>query len=259
MHDFDGLAIVGLLVLTGFFTGILNMVAAGGSALVIPLLVALGLPPVLANTTNHVPALVGFASGAWKFHRLRVMPWRDGFRLAIPMTIGSLAGTYTASIVDDDVTQYVVVTSLVLTLALALAKPERWSSTSVSSGADLASNPWMWPFSVALGFWGGLVVVGAGGLLLALLVVILNRRISEANALKSLSLGLSLLPAVVLLAWRQDIVWSWAVPLSIGSIAGSIVGARLTLHPNVGVWAFRILLVVISGELVLEVWAMFRS
>jgi hypothetical protein len=259
MHGSNDLAVVVLLVLTGFLTGILNMVAAGGSALVIPLLVTLGLPPGLANTTNHVPAVVGFASGAWKFHRLRVMPWADGFRLAIPMTIGSLAGTYTASVVNDDVTRYVVVASLVLTLALALAKPERWTSASASSGAGAPSSPWMVTFGVALGFWAGLVVVGAGGLLLVTLVVIFNRRIAEANALKSLSLGLALLPAVALLAWRRDIVWSWAVPLSVGSIAGSMVGARLALHPSVGSWAFRILLVVISGELVLEVLTLLRQ
>jgi hypothetical protein len=35
MCGFVDIAIVGLLVITGFFTGILNMVAAGGSALVI--------------------------------------------------------------------------------------------------------------------------------------------------------------------------------------------------------------------------------
>lgn len=40
------------LVLLGFASGFINMFAGGGSMLVVPFLIFLGLPPHVANTTN---------------------------------------------------------------------------------------------------------------------------------------------------------------------------------------------------------------
>ena len=42
------------LVLLGFASGFINMFAGGGSMLVVPFLIFLGLPPHVANATNRV-------------------------------------------------------------------------------------------------------------------------------------------------------------------------------------------------------------
>ena len=46
------------LVLLGFASGFINMFAGGGSMLVVPFLIFLGLPPHVANATNRVAILL---------------------------------------------------------------------------------------------------------------------------------------------------------------------------------------------------------
>ena len=56
-----------LLVVAGVLSGMVNALAGGGSLLLFPALLAVGLPPLAANVTNSVaqcPGYVGFALGS---------------------------------------------------------------------------------------------------------------------------------------------------------------------------------------------------
>ena len=52
-----------LLFVTGLATGLLNVVSGGGSFLSLPILIFMGLPPVMANGTNRVGILAQNVSG----------------------------------------------------------------------------------------------------------------------------------------------------------------------------------------------------
>ena len=45
-----------------------------------------------------------------------------------------------------------------------------------------------------------------------------------------------------------QIDWLWAIPLSVGSIVGSRVGAMVSLGPHASRWVYSMLLVVLAGE-----------
>ena len=58
-----------LLLVAGLIAGILNTLAGGGSFVVFPALLAVGVPPVLANASNTYAALPGYISGALGFSK----------------------------------------------------------------------------------------------------------------------------------------------------------------------------------------------
>ena len=60
----------------GVLCGFLNAAASSGSALTLPLLLSLGLPPAVANGTNRVCVLAGMVTASWRFQRAGVIPWR---------------------------------------------------------------------------------------------------------------------------------------------------------------------------------------
>ena len=53
---------------------------------------------------------------------------------------------------------------------------------------------------------------------------------------------------MILFTVKGQIDWLWAVPLSVGAMAGSRVGARVSLGPNASRWVYSMLLVVLAGE-----------
>ena len=65
-----------LLAVVGFVSSIVNIVAAGGSFLTLPVLILLGAPTVEANGTNRLGVIAQNASGVWGFHRHRVLDER---------------------------------------------------------------------------------------------------------------------------------------------------------------------------------------
>ena len=238
-----------LLILAGIAGGFINTFAAGGSVVQLPAMIALGLHPMLANTTNHVPVLLGFAAAILRFHRAGTMPWRDGFKIAIPMVFGSLGGALTASYISDRLTGYVLFSSLLLALALMLAKPDRWLHQG-SEQTQCSIGPWVLFLSFVVGFWAGLIVIGSGVFILLTLVLAANFRIPQANAIKVLSIGIATLLSVIVFGFKGQIIWSWAIPVSVGSILGSLIGVKLVSVRSSGKWVYTLILVTLIAEII---------
>ena len=54
-----------LLLIAGLIGGAINTLAGGGSFIVFPALLAVGVPPVLANASNTYAALPGYDANTW--------------------------------------------------------------------------------------------------------------------------------------------------------------------------------------------------
>src|SRR3954466_4800434 len=83
---------VDLLIVAGvsLLAGVINSIAGGGSLILFPTLVALGLPTVAANVTNSVSQWPGYVGGALGF-RDEYVGQRD--RLIRLSVVGVLGGT----------------------------------------------------------------------------------------------------------------------------------------------------------------------
>jgi len=84
-----------LLLGAGIVCGFLNAAASSVSALTLPLLLLLGLPPGVANGTNRLPVLVGMASALWHFQRAEAIPWSFTLRLLPVFLLSALTGSVT--------------------------------------------------------------------------------------------------------------------------------------------------------------------
>ena len=56
MYEYDLLSLA-LLFFTGVLAGVINVMAGGGSSIVLPVLIFLGIDPTVANGTNRVAIL----------------------------------------------------------------------------------------------------------------------------------------------------------------------------------------------------------
>ena len=89
-----------LLVVVGFFAGIINTLAGGGSLFTLPVLIFLGLPPAIANGTNRIAIVVQSLGGALGYRSKGVHTFPFSIYLGISASIGAVIGAQIALKVD---------------------------------------------------------------------------------------------------------------------------------------------------------------
>lgn len=242
-------ALILILILTGVVAAFLNTAASSGSAVSLPIMIAIGVEPVVANASNRFPIVIGCATAVWTFHRAGHLPWRDVARFCIPVAIGASIGASLASVFDDVHTTNLVVVAVVVALLLLFANPSRWLS---ADRTDQPPNKGLVTMTLMgiVGAWAGLIAIDSGTYALAVLVLLGRFAIREANAIKVASLGVAALVSLIVFSGRGDVDWRVASLLAVGSVIGALLGARLSLGPHAAKWVFRLLILVLALEVV---------
>ena len=105
-----------------------------------------------------------------------------------------------------------------------------------------------------VGFWLGFIAVDGATDLLLVLMLTCHYALPQANALKALLLAVSTAVAIVMFARGGEILWTEGAIMSIGSLIGASLGARLSNHPQARAWTFKLLVTVILLELAHLAW-----
>ena len=231
MTDPGALAAVAL---TGLAAGFVNALAGGGSLLSFPALIALGLPPLVANVTNTVALVPGYVGGAIGQRReLR----GQGRRLALLLPLasaGGLAGGLLLLLSDERLFVRLVPWLLLLgSLLVALQEPlgawlKRRTSTG-GSGLALAG-----PAVALAAIYGGYFGAGLGVIMVAVLALTLEDSLTRLNGLKQLiSLATNLVAALLFMV-VAPLSWGIAVLMAVSSLAGGFLGGRLASRIDPG-------------------------
>lgn len=235
------------LLAAGTVCGFLNAAASSGSAISLPLLLALGLPPAVANGTNRLPVLVGLATAFWRFQRAGAIPWAFTLKLLPTFVLSALAGASLAGVLPMEHIRLLVHIALLLALALVLLKPQRLLVGGQSADA-LPITPRLHLLMAGVGFWTGLIVLDAATYLLVSLVLVGGVALQQANAIKSVLIGLASLVSLAVFVRSGEVDWAAALPLMLGSALGGWLGASLALGPRARQWIVRLLIVALVSE-----------
>jgi uncharacterized membrane protein YfcA len=116
-----------------------------------------------------------------------------------------------------------IVPFLVAAGSLALLFEPRiraWRQRRGAQNNKLALTAGLVAFSLYNGYFGA----GAGVMILTLLLVLVDRELPTANALKNMLIGATSVVAATIFAFCGSVDWSAAVPLGLGMLAGSRMG-----------------------------------
>ncbi len=211
------------LLVGGFFAGVINSMAGGGSLITVPLLSLVGVGGTTANGTNRVAVLVQNVTSAWGYARRGVGSRRETLPVLLPAAVGSLVGSGVASQIDDRLFERLFGVLMIPLLALSLWKPS----------AETAEKPWpAWVSAVAffgIGLYGGAVQAGVG-ILLLLVLARSGRDLVTANAIKTIVILVVTLIAVPVFVLNDQVRWLPALVLSVGTGAGGFAGANLAVE-----------------------------
>jgi uncharacterized membrane protein YfcA len=213
-----------VLLAAGLTAGLVSTVLSLASLVSYPVLLALGLPPLVANVTNTV-SLVLTGAGAAAGSRPELAG--QGGRVRRFGTVTVLGGATGAAILllTPARTFQLVVPVLIAGASVLLAIQPRIRGLSARPDGmnSIALNAALFGAAVYVGYFGA----GGGVLLLAVLGVMVDEALARVNAIKNVVSGLANFVAAAGFAIFAPVRWSFVVPLAAGFLIGGWTGPKI--------------------------------
>ncbi len=236
-----------LIAAAGFAAGAINTIVGAGSLITYPVLVFLGVPPVVANISNTIGLSPGSISGAWAYrHELadqKARMWR-----LIPVTlIGAITGAVLLTMLPRSAFKVVVPFLILISSLLVGIQP--WLSNHKSRNqtvprdrhpAAIQTAPsarltpavrtrWM-PLTISVflaSIYGGYFSAAQGVILLGLLGLFMTDGLQRQNALKNLLQAVVNVVAAIFFIALGGVSWYLVALLAAGSLVGAPAGAYI--------------------------------
>jgi uncharacterized membrane protein YfcA len=238
------LAVVG----AGLGAGIVVTAIGAGSLVSFPILLAVGVSPLVANVSNTVGLVPGGITGTWGYRSEMAGYPHLVRRVAVASTVGALVGAVILLAFPPGAFE-VVVPYLVL-FAATLVGIQPFVSAALRRRAERRGlvvshretmGPGLTAASSVVGVYGGYFGAGQGVMLVAVLALGLDVPLQAINALKNLAILAANVAATVVFVFAAPLDWTIVALIAVGSLVGGWIGAHLgrRLSPTL----FRVLVV----------------
>jgi uncharacterized membrane protein YfcA len=214
-----------LLALTGLAAGFINVMAAGGSLISMPILIFLGLEPAMANGTNRVAILVQNITAVSRFRSKGLSDVRLSLSLSLCTVPGAIAGAFAAVAVDPELFKRILGAVLILAVILISRR---------GTPASLEGQKRTWPVlahlgMVGAGFYGGFLQAGVGFVIMPILFRLLQMNLVRVNMHKVFIVGVYTVPALLVFALGDKVWWIGGFALATGNAAGAWIATHVTI------------------------------
>ncbi len=114
-----------IIFFVGLVVSVLSTLIGGSSLFTIPTLILLGLSPHCAIGTDRF-GIMGVCSAGWyKFHQKKLIDYRIGLALAIPVFFGAFIGANLVFEVSESVLKLIIIMISIISLAFLVVDPTR--------------------------------------------------------------------------------------------------------------------------------------
>lgn len=211
-----------LLALAGVLAGIVG--TAGGITTLVsyPALLLVGVPPLAASVANTVAVVACWPGAAFSSRPELVGRWGWLLRWVGVAVLGGVAGALLLVTTPPGVFARIVPFLLALgSLALVV---QGWMRGGAVARLGAAA-----PFLLAAGLfltsvYNGYFGAGSGVLTLVLLLLLVERGLVQANALKNMIIGAASMVSAATFAVVGRVRWLDVLPLAVGLFVGSLLG-----------------------------------
>ncbi|WP_107855167.1 sulfite exporter TauE/SafE family protein [Neisseria weaveri] len=218
----------------GILASIINILAGGGSNLILPLLMAFGVPPDIANASNRVGIFFQSLTGIRGFRNAGALPTHDLRGILLPMIFGGLVGSVLASVLPNQILKPALLVCILGVATLTFLKPQLLLPPQNVQERKVSDTRGAAVLLFAVGIYGGFVQASTAFILLPVLAGVLRYNLLRANALKLVCTLAFTIVALAVFIVQGQIWWDVGLVLAAGNILGSMIGVKiaLKLSPN---------------------------
>lgn len=215
-----------LLTVVGAIAGFLNVMAGGGSALTIPVMIFLGYDATVANGSNRIAIQVEALSAVIAFKKQKHADFPMSLKLSLMTLPGGILGAFYAVKIDDALfTKILGVVMVLIIITLVFPKSE-----IVEHAKNHKWKNWLaWPVMFAVGFYGGFIQAGVGFVIMAVLLHLYGMDLIKVNMHKVFIVMVFTVPAVIVFIVTDNVNWFAAIALSIGMVVGTWFAVKMSL------------------------------
>jgi uncharacterized protein len=251
---------IALIVLGGFAAGAANAIAGGGTFFSFPALLAVGLPPVVANASNSVALWPGSLTSAWAYRTELARFGRQLWPMALASLVGGVAGGLMLLAAGDARFSALIPWLLAFATLLFAFSPQISTLVKAFRARGQTDNRPAAPSNnllvqLLVSVYGGFFGAGMGILMMASLAISGHEDVQEINALKNLLSSVVYSVTVVTFVIANAVSWPHTLVMLVAASAGGYGGARVARSLQ-GPWLRR---VVIGVGAVLTVYYFYQQ
>jgi uncharacterized protein len=231
-----------LLVVLGFFAGLLGaLTGIGGGVLLTPILALhFGIPIRQAIGTSLVAVITTSAASSSVHLQRHTTDIRLGMTLELATALGAavtayLVGYFNRNALEGLFAAFLLYSSYTIVRRGGKVKPEDALAPVPPGAADQTVippyEPQRYPLGLAMslvaGALSGLLGIGGGPIKVPLMYIFMKVPLMVATATSNFMIGVTAAASAVVYYRRGDILVELAAPLAVGVFMGSLLGARI--------------------------------
>ncbi|GAA4643882.1 TSUP family transporter [Pontixanthobacter gangjinensis] len=243
------IAMFGVAILTGF----IDSIAGGGGLIMMPALLAAGLPPHLAIGTNKAQSVFGTSMACRNYWKGGLVEVRENLPLVALAFAGATGGAILIQQISATVLSYIVPVFLLGLAVYVIFSPRM---TDEDAHQRLSRKGYA---SVAggIGFYDGFFGPGTGQFFTASLVGLRGHGLTRATGNAKLFNAATNWASVLVFALGGKIIWVLGLTMAVGAMLGGFLGSRFAIKH--GARIIRPLMIVASlgltGKLIWDLFA----
>jgi uncharacterized membrane protein YfcA len=228
-----------LLLVLGFFAGLLGAITGIGGGVVLSPILALyfGIPIREAIGTSLVAVITTSAASSSVHLQRHTTDIRLGMTLELATALGAavtayLVGYFNRSVLEGVFAAFLLYSSITILWRGGKVKPEDESSPGINGETSIPPyEPKRYSLGMAAslvaGGLSGLLGIGGGPIKVPVMYLFMEVPLMVATATSNFMIGVTAAASAIVYYRRGDILVNVAAPLAVGVFLGSLLGARL--------------------------------
>ncbi len=252
-----------LLVILGFFAGMLGaLTGIGGGVLLSPILALhFGVPIRQAIGTSLVAVITTSAASSSVHLQRHTTDIRLGMTLELATAFGAalmayLVGYFNRNALEGLFAGFLLYSAITLVVRRGKLKPGEESPSALNGDIVIPPyEPKRYPLglgaSLVAGALSGLLGIGGGPIKVPVMYIFMNVPLMVATATSNFMIGVTAAASAIVYYRRGDILVEYAAPLAVGVFLGSLLGARLAprIHTKYVVYLLVAIMFYLAGHL----------
>lgn len=216
------------LIPLGFVAGVVgSIVGLGGGIIVVPVLTFLGISPTLASSSSLFAAFSNSVASTVSYTKQKRTDYKIGLRLGLMSIPGTILGAIISAQATPSIFKILFGVVLIASCYYLFIKRNLESKqTQISKQMLIASAGISFFAGILSSFFG----IGGGIVFVPLMIIGLGLLVKNATATSQLILMFSSASGMITHTLLGHSDFDYALMLSIGSFAGGLLGARLSVE-----------------------------